>query len=230
MIGTQARRNAWRVWAAVVAGVALAVAPGCGGSGAARTSADPAEMDPSVRVAEAHRLAALAQDSAEESAQQLARGKTEQGVRARQEAIEYYGRAVALHDAMGAAWNNLGVLLLEEQRYMDASRALQKAATLNSTDPRPLDNLGLIYHRTGYEEEALRHYGEALKRDPNYLNSLRGGVLAASRLGRVDEEILSWAERGSLLETDPKWREIFMRERFQMATRLADVSKPVRTP
>ena len=193
---------------------------GCASSG--RSATPVAEMDQSARIAEAHRLAELAQQSAEGSSRASASGNEEKATLERRRAIEYYGRAVTLHDAMGAAWNNLGVLLIEDGRYMDASRALQRAAALSPTDPRPHDNLGLIYHLTGYDEQALRHYEDALERDPNYLNSLRGGVLAASRLSVVNEDIVGWAERGMLIDTDTRWREIFMRERLQFAAMLEE--------
>lgn len=193
---------------------------GCAASG--RSATPDAEMDPSARLAEAHRLAELAQQSAEGSKRASASGNEEKATLERRRAIEYYGRAVTLHDSMGAAWNNLGVLLIEEGRYMDASRALQRAAAISPTDPRPHDNLGLIYHLTGYDEQALRHYTDALELDPQYLNSLRGGVLAASRLSVVNEDIVGWAERGMLIDTDPRWREIFMRERLQFAAMLEE--------
>lgn len=205
--------------------VVAAVVPFGGCNAAGSTRGVPETMDPAVRIAEAQRLAGLAQESADKAAALAAQGKVERAVTERRRAIEYYGRAVGLHDGLGAAWNNLGVLLIEEGRYMDAARALQQAAARSPADPRPHDNLGLIYHLTGYDEQALRHYTDALEVDPNYLNALRGGVLAASRLSRATEQTRDWAERGMLIETDPRWRDIFIRERMQFAAMLEDETR-----
>lgn len=144
-------------------------------------------------------------------------------------AIELGRQAVTLQPSLGAAWNNLGISLMETQQNLDAVQAFVRAAELLPADPKPYENLGLLYMRVGWSEDALRYYGLALERDPYSLPALRGGVAAAKGLLRSEPEGLERCKRGLLVEKDPAWRRLFDTERVRINAELAERTKSLRS-
>lgn len=136
-------------------------------------------------------------------------------------AIETYQQALAQWREMPAAWNNLGVLLMEKQNYADAVSAFKVAADLSQTDPRPLENIAISYVRSGWATDALKYYGMALERDPNRIESLRGAVRAAEMVRVRDDATLERIRRALLIESDPKYREYFERQQQLVGAALA---------
>ena len=65
---------------------------------------------------------------------------------------------------------NLGVLLLELNRYPEAVSAFQEAVRLED-DARWHDNLGISLQAAGNTEEAEEAYRRALALDPNYVTA-----------------------------------------------------------
>jgi len=121
--------------------------------------------------------------------------------------IELYREALAIYRDLYPAWNNLGTLLMNEHRYLEAAEAFNVAAGLSPTDARPVYNIGLLYDRSGYLEDAQAYYSKALLRDENYLPALRGLIRADSILDDADQETLKIIKRALRLEQDPRWRE-----------------------
>ena len=122
-------------------------------------------------------------------------------------AIAMYRDVVKIYRDLYPAWNNLGTLLMEQRRYLEAAEAFNTAAGLSPTDARPVYNIGLLYDRSGYLDDAREHYSRALVRDPNYLPALRGLIRADSILNEADEETLEMIQRALRLEQNEKWRE-----------------------
>ena len=162
-------------------------------------SSDPASRKTTtIQINEAERLA-------------RARGLAERAAEAEtpEEAARLYRQAVGAWDDFPAAWNNLGVLLLERGEYLNAAEAFVSASERASTDPRPLYNLGLTWERTQHLREASEHYQSALKRDPRYLPALRGVIYANDRLGLTTQETLERLRVALMIEDDPEWRDYF---------------------
>jgi len=136
-------------------------------------------------------------------------------------AIETYQRAVATWREMPAAWNNLGVLMMEQQNYAGAVGAFKVAADLSPTDPRPLENIAVSYVKSGWASDALQYYGMALERDPNRIESLRGAVRAAEMVRVRDDATLERIRRALLIETDARYREYFERQQQLVSAALA---------
>lgn len=132
------------------------------------------------------------------------------------EAIDLYRRSLGLDGSSAAAWHNLGTLLMEQKDYMAAASALRSAADLSPQDPRPLESLGLTYFRAGYDSQALEHYMESLRRDPNWVASIRGVAMCSYRLNKASDEILEVLTRGVMLERDDSWRDRIQRERIRV--------------
>ena len=150
-----------------------------------------------------------------------ARGERAQEAGDLEAAMEYYEQATRLSaDAPAAAWNNLGMIHMQRGEYVDAVAYLRTASELAPLDPQPMYNLGLTFHQAGWDRQALESFIAALEREPNYLEAIRGAVTAAMRLRLTDEDALERLEHALLVETDPRWRAIFQRERLSMETRL----------
>lgn len=140
-------------------------------------------------------------------------------------AAELNQKALRLRDDLGGVWNDLGVCLIEMEQYMPAREALLRAADLLPTDPRPFENLGLMFTRAGFAEEALKNYVRALERDPNWLPALRGATWAQKELLKSDHAGLERAKLGKFIETDPKWKAIFQTEAMRIEQDLAEANK-----
>jgi tetratricopeptide (TPR) repeat protein len=169
---------------------------------------------------EARQAAIAADATAQKAARARERERHEEADRLEQEAIDQYRGALAISGDMPEAWNNLGVLLMQQGDLMGSADAFAVAMEQSPTDPRPAENLGLVYARAGWVEDSLRYYDIALERSPNYLPALRGAVKAAHLLGEADERRLDQVKRALLIETDEQWRTVFERERVRIVGRL----------
>lgn len=178
---------------AMAALVCAALAGAC--SGGPRMRAGDA---PLARDAEANRIA-----------KQARRAQVE-GDRAKAE--ELYRQALQVSANLHAVWNNLGLLMLEDGRYIDAVEAFKRAADLSPSDPRPLHNIGIAYDRSGWQQKALENYLQALERDPRDVIALRGSVSSARMLGLIDNATLDRARTALMIDNDPDWRRIYERE------------------
>jgi tetratricopeptide (TPR) repeat protein len=177
---------------------------GCASQESARSAATT-----TIQINEAERI-----DRARSLAERAARAETPE------EGIDLYRRAVTVWRDFPAAWNNLGVLLLDDGQYLDAAEAFVNASERAATDPRPLYNLGLAWERTRHLREAAEHYQSALDRDPRYLPALRGLIYAQDRLGKTTEDTLERLRVALMLEDDPRWREYFEHRKLSAQTEL----------
>lgn len=132
------------------------------------------------------------------------------------DAERLYREALSLEEGIGGAWNNLGLVLKQKGNYLDAAAAFRRAAELLPDDARPLENLATVYDDRGFSKDALRYFGEALDRDPNRIESLRGAVKSAKLLMLSDELTLDRLNRAILIETDPRWLSIMMEHRLRV--------------
>jgi len=131
-------------------------------------------------------------------------------------AIELYAQALRLDDSMQNAWNNAGTLLMDAGRFADAVSAFQRASQLVPGDPRPEYNIGVAYQHNGWGEDAYRHFGIAIARDPSHLPSIRGYVRAAEMTGKAESQLLDVIKAATMRETDEAWREYFLRQRYRV--------------
>jgi len=146
-------------------------------------------------------------------------------------AIDLNKQSIAINGELGGVWNNLGISLMSRGKdldFLEASQAFKRAADLLPGDERPYENLGVLYHDRGFDDDALRYFTLALERNPNALRSLRGAVGAAKGLLLSDDAGLERTKRALLIETDPAWREIFEFERLRVQQDLADKGRDSR--
>jgi Tfp pilus assembly protein PilF len=181
----------------VLLGVSLTM--GCASS---NQSIDPVQIsipDQSAEISEAHQIAKRAQ-------------KTDSP----EEAIALYRQAIETYRDLPPVWNNLGVLLINQHRYLDAAQAFVTASELSPADPRPLYNLGVTWERAGYLKDALRYYRKSLDRDFRYQQALRGAIHAERTLGMATEETLRRLKIALGQEQDDRWRMWFELQRPQV--------------
>lgn len=184
-----------RPWVAALAVVAVGLAA-CTGSSPSGTQRPDSSAARYLRAKELNQKALEAQKD----------GKTDK-------AIGLYREAVQVEPRLFMAWNNLGVLYMEKQNYVEAGLALKSAADLAPTDPVPVENLALAYYRAGYADKALEFYLQAIDRAPNRPDGYRGAYQSSERLGLKDKAALQRVQKALLVETDPKWRGIYERKR-----------------
>jgi tetratricopeptide (TPR) repeat protein len=150
-----------------------------------------------------------------------ARSISEQAQRATEdgdlEAAEMlYLQALGAYDEFAPAWNNLGLIYLEQERFMDAAEVFTEALAKAPMDPRPAYNLGLTWQRAGYLNDAVRHYSGALERDPRFLPALRGAIRGKQLLGDLDKITAERLRVALLVENDPDWREYFEEQKTRV--------------
>lgn len=192
----------------VIGGVGTAI----GFTGCAASQSDAPDLADVVADANARQI--RARELFAQAEQARAAGDIDQ-------AVQLYQQSVTLDPDAPEPWNNLGVLLMDQRRYMDAAEAFRNALTYSRPeDPRAAENLGLVYARAGWGEESLLYYLEALKRAPTSTTALRGAIRAGHLLNVADDDALQRVRTGLLVEPDPQWHEFFQRERFRIEQRL----------
>lgn len=187
--------------------IALAALTTACAKGAKRTdNVTPAE---SVRIAEAHAAAFEASRATDPA-----------------KASKRYNDALNRYDDFPAAWNNLGVALMQQGEYLDAETAFARAAEQSRTDPRPLFNRGLLWLNRHYPADARQHFNAALARDPYYLPALRGSIECDIQLRETNAETLDNIRRALLIEKDAKWLERLESQRVKIQANLAMPQAP----
>lgn len=199
------RTNCLKPTLALLAGISV-LASGC-----AKGHRDPAR----VSAADEARIAA-AHAAAYEAAHQSDPAR----------AVRGYEEAVGRYDDFPAAWNNLGVSLMKQGKYLEAEQAFTRAAEQSRTDPRPLYNRGLLWMTRSYPADARVHFKGALERDPYYLPALRGAVECDIQLRETTDETLDNIRRALMLERDPKWLERLRAQRVKIQSGLAKKELP----
>lgn len=189
--------KSWRLAACASLALSALMLVGCAGHSTA-----PASDDAAARRAEAMRLLAEAQKS--QNAGKFA------------EAQDFYVEALKLEPSAGAGWNNLGWVFMKQGKALEAAEAFKQAADRLPADPRPYENLGLLYGERSHAEDSLKYYMMSLERDPNWLPSLRGMSLQTRKLGRADHTILDALDRAVMLENDTGWKPVIERERMRV--------------
>lgn len=194
--------------------VLLSVGVGGGCQSRPATAADLALEPSGQRLAEAHRLAVEGQRA--QKAGDSAR------------AMQYYQQSLEQSQELHAVWNNMGMLLMEEQNYIDAVEMFRIAADLAPFDPQPHYNIGLAYDEANYPARAMEFYERALERDPRYIDALRAYLLAAKRLDVAEPSMLQRVRTALLIDRDPTWRAFHEREQIRIESQIRDAQNDPR--
>ncbi len=155
--------------------------------------------DDAARMAEAQALATKAQEA----------DRAKHPV----DAIEYYKQAVMTYRKFHSAWNNLGVLLMEQGKYLEAREAFTVAMDLEPKDPEPPANLAALYQAQRWYDDAAKYYAEALERSPYHAKSLFESVRVDQLRGVRTQGTLDVIRRALEVERDPTRRDYLERQK-----------------
>lgn len=88
-----------------------------------------------------------------------------------EEAIDMCYHAITVDPTLGNPYNDIGVYLIEQERWEEAIAWFEKAIAAPRYEVRqfPYMNLGRVYEHLGRYRTALQCYDSALKLDPLYL-------------------------------------------------------------
>lgn len=120
----------------------------------------------------------------------------------------------AFRDALGcditnaAAHNNLGLLLLRQQRWYEASWEFAYAAKLQPQASAPRGNLGLVFEAVGQYDRAIAEYEEALKVDADNLQVMGHLARTLVKVDRPQEHKRLKELLGALVvKAEPDWSD-----------------------
>jgi tetratricopeptide (TPR) repeat protein len=105
--------------------------------------------------------------------------------------LDKYKNNAKVNNEAGAAYLYLG-------RSAEALEALERAASLDSRYDEPLVNIGVVYRRKGWYDEALTKYDEALVIAPSNTVTWYNKGLVLLRLGRLEESIKAFKSSAGL--------------------------------
>lgn len=105
----------------------------------------------------------------------------------------------------GGACNNLGVLLLREDRLPAAAEALERARKLLPDSPEPRINLALVFDRAGRTDDAMEAACAATEVRPGHLPAIQLLALLCRREGRSRPDLARMLDEIAL-RGDADWR------------------------
>ena len=147
------------------------------------------------------------------------------------QAIKMFDRALAIDKNYPAALNDAAYVYARNREFAKAFATMDRYVVVLPKEPNPHDSYGELLRMAGHFEEALAHYRQALKVDPNFASSQVGiadtyalmGNQAQARIeydkaikqahndaDRIDymmQKATSWVREGNLAEADKAFVE-----------------------
>lgn len=117
------------------------------------------------------------------------------------EAKETFSRAINIKPGYATAYNNLGLIFMEEGNEKEAEIKYRSALKVNPNYPEALNNLGLLYAKQGNYDEAIRLYQSALNIKPDYPDAHLNLAILLERSGYIVEAKKHY---NSFIEDAPK--------------------------
>ena len=115
-------------------------------------------------------------------------------------------RAVAIAPDFAPAWLNLGMVLLERNKYLDAISAYQKAVALEPRNPSAWGGLGNACAMANDQEEGARAYAKAVQLNPRSPNLQMGYAHVLKTLGEQDKALKAYR---AAIELKPEFGEVY---------------------
>jgi len=108
------------------------------------------------------------------------------------QAIQAFQRAIQLKPDFAPAINSLGNAYLAKGEWDKAIEAYQRIIedVFYGTPHFALSNMGLAYYQKKDYPEAEKHFQEALKLNPDFINALAGLATTYMAMGRYDDAIV----------------------------------------
>ncbi|MEO1535465.1 MAG: tetratricopeptide repeat protein [Planctomycetota bacterium] len=115
-------------------------------------------------------------------------------------------RAIEQDPRFAPAHNNLGSVLLRDNRYYEAATAFERAVALAPNEPEPHNNLGLVLETVGRRSEAIEPYSRAVELDPENPEYVGNLARVLTLLDVQPDRRRDLLEQLSTIETRPEWR------------------------
>lgn len=119
----------------------------------------------------------------------------------------------------GGAHNNLGVLLLQQDKLYDAAEEFEWARKLLPGNPEPRVNLALVLDRAGRGDDALAAARTALEVMPGNLPAMQLTALLQVRDGRTDAATAGLLGDIAMRCPEGPWREWAVEQAEKLAGR-----------
>lgn len=113
-------------------------------------------------------------------------------------AMDSFFHCLSFDSNLSEAWNALGLIHYELERFEEAESFYKKALQKNSRSPKCWNNLGVLYFTIGSYEEARHCFEQAVSLSPHYYDALYnlrdtctelGDSRAAAEFGRRLSEL-----------------------------------------
>lgn len=102
-------------------------------------------------------------------------------------AMDAFEQALAIQPAFAMAHRDMGILLLQQQRFPEAASHLEKAADLGLGQPKLYNFLGIAYSHTSRYSAAVGVYKKALAKEPGYAEAHLNLSYAYEKMNRRGE-------------------------------------------
>jgi arylsulfatase A-like enzyme/Flp pilus assembly protein TadD len=116
-------------------------------------------------------------------------------------AMAAFDKALDIQPGFAMAHRDLGLILLQKGRYVEAATHLEQAAQLGLAHPRLYNFLGIAYSRTGRYQDAVKVYTKALDKEPDFAEAHLNLSYAYEKLNRPQSARLQY-ETACKLQTD----------------------------
>jgi tetratricopeptide (TPR) repeat protein len=112
----------------------------------------------------------------------------------RDEAMEYYRKALAINPNYEDALNNLGYALAGEKKYAEAIPYYEAALRVRPDQVEVHNNLGNAFADTGKIDEAIKQYTFVLQQNPEHADAHNNLGIALAMQGKLDEAVSHFHE------------------------------------
>ena len=165
MLGLSARKAGDQVWAEEAFVKALEIDPGHVKSllNLSRVLLDSDRPDEALE-----RIEAALEIEPESNDGQRLLGRAHYRLGDEEKAIEAYREAILLDQGDAWSMNNVGLILIRQERFEEAVPPLARAVQIRNDIPVFQNNLGIALERTGYLIASADAYGRALDLDGSY--------------------------------------------------------------
>lgn len=121
------------------------------------------------------------------------------------EALDHYGRALALSAGeMAAAWLNQGVVYRRMGETRNALSAYRSATEARTPYPEAWYNMALAFVELGHADSAVWAYRVCIEQEPEMVNAHYNLGVLFSEQGETQEAIASWR---AAVQADPEMRK-----------------------
>jgi tetratricopeptide (TPR) repeat protein len=118
----------------------------------------------------------------------------------------FFQEAIGADRFYGPAYNNLGLVYLEEGNYFQAAKTFDESIKLMPNDPSPRLHLGMVYEEAGQLAPALEQFNHALELAPDSMECSQAVARVRVKLGQFDKDVILKLREIAARGTDPSWR------------------------